>query len=82
MKKKEIDKYWENEIGEVIEFGKYFMRFFDKSGKLQFGTIYKNKESSENNYLVKFTLDRKSLLESDEGMDYLIQTLIDWKEND
>ena len=37
MRKKEVEKYWENEEGETIEFGKHFMRCFDKAGKLQFG---------------------------------------------
>ena len=37
MRKKEVEKYWENEEGETIEYGKHFMRCFDKAGKLQFG---------------------------------------------
>ncbi len=79
MKKKQTDKYWENEEGELVEFGKYFMRCFDKAGKLQFGTIYINKNTQEKGYLVKFTLDRKELLNSDEGASYLKQTIEDWE---
>lgn len=78
MKKSEVEKYWENEEGEVIEFGKSFMRCFEKAGKLQFGTISKNKKG-ESNYYVKFTLDRKELINSEEGADYLMQTIEDWE---
>lgn len=76
--KKEIEKYWENEEGEVIEFGKFFMRCFDKAGKLQFGTIYQTKDG-KNNYLVKFTLDKEALINSNEGASYLVQTIEDWE---
>lgn len=78
MKKIEIDKYWENEEGETIEFGNHFMRCFDKAGKLQFGTISKSKKG-ESNYYVRFTLDKEKLLNSEEGADFLMQTIDDWK---
>lgn len=80
--KKSDEKYWENEKGETIIFGKSFMRCYEKAGKLQFGSVFKNKDG-ENNFFVKFVLDKKELLGSDEGIDYLMQTLEDWKnEND
>lgn len=80
--KKSNAKYWENEEGETIIFGNSFMRFYEKAGKLQFGTVTQNKDG-ENNFFVKFVLDKKELLGSDEGIDYLMQTLEDWKnEND
>ena len=79
MKKKEIEKYWETEEGEIIEFGNYFMRCFDKAGKLQFGTISRNHTNGSANYYVKFTLDRESLINSKEGAEYLMQTIDDWK---
>ena len=79
MSKKEVNKYWENETGEVVEFGKYFMRCFDKAGKLQFGTVYKSKESGKKSYLVKFTLDKAELINSEEGAEFLIQTIEDWR---
>lgn len=78
MKRIEVEKYWENEEGEVIEFGKYFMRCFEKAGKLQFGSVCKNKKG-ETSYYVKFTLDRQDLINSDEGAEYLLQTIEDWK---
>ena len=77
--KKEVEKYWENEKGELIEFGNYFMRCFDKAGKLQFGPISKNKVTGSVNYYVKFTLDRDALVNSKEGAEYLMQTIEDWK---
>lgn len=80
MKNKQIEKYWENEKGEVVEFGKYFMRCFDKSGKLQFGTIYKNKNTQEKSYIVKFTLDKQELINSEEGAEFLAQTIEDWRD--
>lgn len=79
MKKKEIEKYWEHEEGELIEFGNCFMRCFDKAGKLQFGTISKNKTTGSTNYYVKFTLDRDALINSKEGAEYLMQTIDDWR---
>lgn len=80
MKKKNaIEKYWESEKGETIKFGKNFMRCYDKAGKLQFGSWY-SKTDGEEVYLVKFTIDRNELFRSDEGADYLSQTLSDWKE--
>lgn len=79
MKKKESEKYWENEKGEVVEFGKYFMRCFDKAGKMQFGTVYKNKNTQEKSYIVKFTLDKQELVNSEEGAEFLIQTIEDWR---
>lgn len=79
MKKKQTDKYWENEEGEIVEFGKYFMRCFDKAGKLQFGIFLENDFDKTKTYFVKFTLDRKELLDSDEGASYLKQTIEDWE---
>lgn len=79
MNKKAMEKYWENEEGETIEFGNYFMRCFDKAGKLQFGTINKNKANGSVSFYVKFTLDKESLVNSKEGAEYLMQTIDDWK---
>ena len=79
MKNKEIVKYWENEVGELIEFGNYFMRCFDKAGKLQFGSIYHSKNTGETKYLVKFVLDKESLINSKEGAEYLMQTIDEWR---
>lgn len=78
MKKLKNERYWENEEGELIEFGNYFMRCFEKAGKLQFGSINRNKNGGTN-YYVKFTLDRQALVNSDEGAEYLLQTIEDWK---
>ncbi len=75
-----MKRYWENEKGEVVEFGKHFMRCFDKAGKLQFGFICKDEESDKAKYLVKFVLDREELINSKEGAEYLIQTIEDWKD--
>lgn len=69
------NKYWENEEGELVEFGNSFMRCFDKAGKLQFG--FKN---AKGEYLVKFVLDRAELCESKEGAPFLQQTIEDWRE--
>ena len=74
------DKYWETEEGETIEFGDNFMRCYDKAGKLQLGYRYFSPKTGEKNYVVKYTLDREKLLASEEGMDFLIQTLKDWEE--
>lgn len=82
MKKKNAEnKYWENEEGEVVEFGNNFMRCYDKAGKLQFGSKYLNSKTGEKNYIVKFVLDRKELFESNEGVSYLRGTLDDWEES-
>ena len=77
--KKEVNKYWEDEEGETVEFGNYFMRCFEKAGKLQFGTISRNKKTGSTNFYVKFALDRDALINSEEGADYLMQTIEDWK---
>lgn len=80
MKKKESeDKYWENETGELIEFGDYFMRCYDEAGKLQFGRKFFDSKTGEKKYLVKFVLDRKQLLDSTEGISFIQQTLEDWE---
>src|SRR5690606_29135966 len=63
-------KYWETEQGETIEFGNSFMRCYDKAGKLQLGTKYKNK-SGEDVYQVKFVIDRKELFSDFQAADYL-----------
>ena len=82
MKKREIEnRYWENEKGELIEFGDNFMRCYDKAGKLQFGKKFYDSKTGEKKYLVKFVLDREQLADSEEGLSYLQQTLEDW-END
>lgn len=81
MKKSKVEKYWENEDGEVVTFGNCFMRCFEKAGKLQFGSIRKNK-NDETSYYVKFTLDRHDLINSDEGAEYLLQTIEDWKNSE
>lgn len=82
MKKREIEnRYWENEEGELIEFGDNFMRCYDKTGKLQFGKKFYDSKTGEKKYLVKFVLDREQLTDSEEGLSYLQQTLEDW-END
>lgn len=79
MKKTKNEKYWENEVGEVVEFGKHFMRCFEKAGKLQLGFISKIEGSDKVKYLVKFVLDREELINSKEGAEYLMQTIEDWK---
>lgn len=79
MKKKEIEKYWENEEGETIEFGKHFMRCFDKAGKLQFGNRFYDHSNGELKYKVVFVLDRDELINSKEGAEYLMQTIDDWR---
>lgn len=73
-----MKKYWESEEGETIEFGKHFMRCFDKAGKLQFGFICKD-EGKKEKYLVKFVLDRDELINSKEGAAYLMQTIDEWR---
>lgn len=77
--KKSNNKYWETEKGETIKFGKNFMRCYDDAGKLQFGFCHTDRDG-EAVYLVKFVLDRNELFGSEEGADYLMQTLEDWKE--
>lgn len=77
--KKYANKYWENEEGELIEFGDCFMRCYDGAGKLQFGRFVINAKTGEKRYHVKFVLDRKELVESSEGLSYLMQTLEDWE---
>ncbi|MGI6751102.1 MAG: hypothetical protein ACOX4U_00555 [Anaerovoracaceae bacterium] len=72
-------KYWEMEESETVEFGNSFMRCYDKSGKLQFGTCYTQKDG-EKAYAVKFVLDRDDIFNSNEGASYLMQTLEDWAE--
>lgn len=67
-------KYWENETPETIEFGNYFMRCFDKAGKLQFGVKLDGK------FIVKFVLDRSVLFSSEEAPGYLRQLVTDWEE--
>lgn len=67
-------KYWENETPETIEFGNYFMRCFDKAGKLQFGVVHNGK------YIVKFVLDREALFADDQAASYLRGTIDDWEE--
>lgn len=74
------DKYWENEEGELIEFGNSFMRCYDKAGKLQIGIIFLDLRNGEKKYLVKFVIDRKDLINSKEGLSFLQQTLEDWEE--
>lgn len=78
MKKNTVDKYWEKEEGELVEFGKCFMRCFDEAGKIQFGNFVESKTDGSKKYFVKFTLDKKDLLDSDEGAEFLIQTIEDW----
>lgn len=78
--KKYKNNYWDNEKGEVVEFGNSFMRCFDKAGKLQFGKIIKSKTTEEKTYIVKFVVDRKEIFGSEEGVDYLLGTLDEWKE--
>lgn len=79
MAKKYDNKYWEEEKGETVKFGRSFIRCYDKAGKLQIGTWYKNK-SGEEIFQVKFVIDRKELFDSEEGYDYLKGTLEDWKQ--
>ncbi|QQE75201.1 hypothetical protein [Brevibacillus composti] len=80
MPKKTNEKYWENETGELIEFGSFFMRCYDKAGKLQFGVKLRDQKSGEWVYAVKFVLDRESLFSSDEAPSYLRGTIDDWEE--
>ncbi|MBN2980139.1 MULTISPECIES: hypothetical protein [Cohnella] len=80
MAKKYDNKYWENEPAETIKFGTYFMRCFDKAGKLQFGVWYKSKNTGNEVFQVKFVLDRKELFSSDEAPSYLRQLVYDWEE--
>lgn len=82
MKKSKIEKYWENEDGEVVEFGKHFMRCFEKAGKLQFGKKFYDSVNGKLKYKVVFVLDREELINSDEGAEYLLQTIEDWKNSE
>lgn len=79
MSKKKSNKYWETEEGETVEFGKLFMRCFDKAGKLQFGSFIENKSDKTKTYFVKFTLDKQELINSEEGAEFLVQTIEDWR---
>ncbi|MBB6632783.1 hypothetical protein [Cohnella thailandensis] len=67
-------KYWEIETPETVEFGNYFMRCFDKAGKLQFGVKMDGK------FIVKFVLDRGALFADDQAASYLRGTLDEWEE--
>lgn len=67
-------KYWEDETPETVEFGNYFMRCFDKAGKLQFGVKVDGK------FIVKFVLDRKELFADGQAADYLRATINEWEE--
>jgi hypothetical protein len=67
-------KYWENETPETVEFGNYFMRCFDKAGKLQLGVKIDGK------FIVKFVLDRKELFADDQAASFLRGTINDWEE--
>ena len=79
MRKKEVEKYCENEEGETIEFGKHFMRCFDKAGKLQFGKKFYDPSNGGLKYKVIFVLDREELINSKEGAEFLMQTIDDWR---
>lgn len=67
-------KYWENETPETVEFGNYFMRCFDKAGKIQFGVKLDGK------FIVKFVLDRGALFSDDQAASFLRGTINDWEE--
>lgn len=73
------NRYWEEEEGETIEFGNSFMRCYDKAGKLQLGTKYRNK-AGEDVYQVRFVIDRNELFSSEEAPSYLRQLIYDWEE--
>lgn len=79
MAKQYDNKYWENESGETVKFGRSFMRCFDKAGKLQFGTWYKNK-AGEEVFQVKFVIDRNELCSDFQAASYLRGTISDWEE--
>ena len=81
MLKKYDNKYWETEMPETIEFGGgYFMRCYDKAGKLQLGTKFKNKTTGEDVFHVKFVLDREALFADDQAASYLRGTIDEWEE--
>jgi len=82
MKKEKIavDKYWEKEEGETVEFEEGFMRCFEKAGKLQLGKTYFDSKTGAKQYAVKYVLDRDKLLNSKEGLDYLKATIVEWEE--
>lgn len=69
-----MKKYWEKENPETIEFGNYFMRCYDRAGKLQFGVKVDGK------FIVKFVLDREALFSDFQAADYLRATINDWEE--
>ncbi len=73
------NKYWEKEKGDTVKFGNFFMRSFDEAGKLQFGKWFQN-NIGEEVFQVKFVLDRNSLIESDEGIDFLKDVIGEWEE--
>ncbi len=77
--KKVENKYWESETGETMEFGSCFMRCFDKAGKLQFGTKYRDSKTGEDVYAVKFVIDREVLFSGD-AASFLRGTINDWEE--
>lgn len=75
------NKYWELEEGETVEIGpRSAVRCFDKAGKLQFGTVLKDRETGEEKFIVKFVLDRNELFSSFQGVDYLRGLLDEWEE--
>ncbi len=76
---KSENRYWENEQSETVEFGKSFFRTFDQSGKLQIGKVVNDKTTGEKLYIVKFVIDRKELLGSKEGLDFLLGTMDMWR---
>lgn len=80
MAKKYDNKYWETETPETIKFGNYFMRCFDKAGKMQFGITYRSKTTGNDVFQVKFVLDREALFSDDEAASYLRGTIDDWEE--
>jgi len=82
MKKEKIavDKYWEKEEGEIVEFGSKFMRCYEKAGKLQLGIKKFSPTTGEKQYFVQFVIDREELLNSKEGLDYLKATIVEWEE--
>ncbi len=83
QRRKNANKYWETEKGELVEIGDgKFLRCYDQAGKLQFGNNYFDSKTGKEVYAVKIVIDRKELLESKEGMDYLRQTLDDWENED
>lgn len=79
MKNKKVEEnYWETETGETIFFEKGFMRYFEKAGKLQFGKAKKTDDGLK--LYVSFVLDRENLVNSPEGLPYLMQVLTEWRD--